>query len=103
MHKKYDCTKCLHEEICELWREYEGQCAASFRSDGKCDHYRDKSRYICLDDLKGPGPDPKGPEGEPGQEGSMFQDLMDIFDGYMALKRAKEAEQCEDASGHGND
>lgn len=51
----------------------------------------------------GPGPDPRGEEGEPGQEGSIFQDLMDIFDGYMALKRAKEAKQCGDASGRGND
>lgn len=66
MRKKYDCTKCLHEAICELWREYEGQCAASFRSDGKCDHYRDKSRYICVDDLNGPGPEPRGPEGTMG-------------------------------------
>lgn len=66
MRKKYDCTKCLHEAICELWREYEGSCAANFRSDGKCDHYRDKSRYICVDDLNGPGPDPRGPEGTMG-------------------------------------
>lgn len=87
MRKKYDCTKCLHEAICELWREYEGQCAASFRSDGKCDHYRDKSRYICVDDLKGPGPDPRGPEGNLG---------------YVD-RSEKEATQCGDASGRGND
>lgn len=53
--------------------------------------------------LNGPEPDPKGAEGEPGQEGSIFQDFMDIVDGYMALKRAKEANQCGDASGRGND
>lgn len=63
MRKKYDCTKCLHEEICELWREYEGSCAANSRNDGKCDYCKDKSRYICVDDLNGPGPDLRGPEG----------------------------------------
>lgn len=65
MRKKYDCTKCLHEAICELWREYEGQCAASFRVDGRCDYYKAKSRYILVDELKGPGPDPRGPECPP--------------------------------------
>lgn len=39
MRKKYDCTKCLHEEICEVWREYEGSCAANFRNDGRCDYF----------------------------------------------------------------
>lgn len=39
MRKKYDCTKCLHEEICKVWREYEGSCAANFRSDGICDYF----------------------------------------------------------------
>ncbi len=102
MGNYYDCKKCLHEKICDLWSKHECQDASSFQLDG-CDYYQDKSRYICVDDVNGPGPDPKGAEGEPGQEGSIFQDFMDIVDGYMALKRAKEARQCGDASGRGND
>lgn len=82
MRKKYDCTKCLHEEICELWRKYEGQCAASFRVDGRCDYYKAKSRYIPVDELKGPGPDPRGPEGEAGRENGIFEDLMDIINNH---------------------
>ena len=102
VNKIYDCNLCMHKEVCDLWSKHECQDASSFQLDG-CDYYQDKSRYICVDDVNGPGPDPKGQEGEPGQEGSIFQDLMDIFDGYMALKRAKEAKQCGDASGRGND
>ena len=102
MGNYYDCKKCLHEKICDLWSKHECQDASSFQLDG-CDYYQDKSRYICVDDVNGPGPDPKGAEGEPGQEGSIFQDFMDIVDGYMALRRAKEAKQCGDASGRGND
>ena len=101
MDNHYDCKKCLHEKVCDLWSKHECQDASSFQLDG-CDYYQDKSRYVCVDDVKGTGPDPKGAEGEPGQEGGIFQDLMDIFDGYMALKRAKEAAQCGDASGRGN-
>ena len=100
MGNYYDCKKCLHEKICDLWSKHECQDASSFQLDG-CDYYQDKSRYICVDDVN--GQDPKWAEGEPGQEGSIFQDFMDIVDGYMALKRAKEANQCEDASGRGND
>lgn len=102
MSKIYDCNLCMHKEVCDLWSKHECQDASSFQLDG-CDYYQDKSRYICVDDVKGPGPDPEGTQGEPEQEGSIFQDLMDIFDGYMALKRAKEANQCGDASGRGND
>ena len=102
MSKIYDCNLCMHKEVCDLWSKHECQNASSFQLDG-CDYYQDKSRYICVDDVNGPGPDPKGAEGEPGQEGSIFQDFMDIVDGYMALKRAKEANQCGDASGRGND
>ena len=102
MSKIYDCNLCMHKEVCDLWSKHECQNASSFQLDG-CDYYQDKSRYICVDDVNGPGPDPKGPEGEPGQEGSIFQDFMDIVDGYMALKREKEAKQCGDASGRGND
>ena len=102
MSKIYDCNLCMHKEVCDLWSKHECQDASSFQLDG-FDYYQDKSRYICVDDVNGPGPDPKGAEGEPGQEGSIFQDFMDIVDGYMALKRAKEANQCGDASGRGND
>ena len=100
--KIYDCNLCMHKEVCDLWSKHECQDASSFQLDG-CDYYQDKSRYICVDDVNGPGPDPKVAEGEPGQEGSIFQDFMDIVDGYMTLKRAKEANQCGDASGRGND
>ena len=102
MSKIYDCNLCMHKEVCYLWSKHECQDASSFQLDG-CDYYQDKSRYICIDDVNGPGPDQKGAEGEPGQEGSIFQDFMDIVDGYMALKRAKEANQCGDANGRGND
>lgn len=102
MGNYYDCKKCLHEKICDLWSKHECQDASSFQLDG-CDYYQDKSRYIYVDDAKGPGPDPKGAEGEPGREDGIFSDFMHIVDAYMALKRAKEATQCEDASGRGND
>lgn len=102
MRKIYDCNLCMHKEVCNLWSKHECQDASSFQLDG-CDYYQDKSRYICVDDIYGPGPDPCGEKGEAGREGSIFQDFMDIVDGYMALKRAKEANQCGDASGRGND
>ena len=39
-----------------------------------------KCLYICLDDVNGPGPDPKGAE----EEGGIFSDFMHIVDAYMA-------------------
>nr|DAO39299.1 MAG TPA: hypothetical protein [Bacteriophage sp.] len=55
MNNYYDCKKCLHEKICDLWSKHESQDASSFQLDG-CDYYQDKSRYICVDDVNGPGP-----------------------------------------------
>lgn len=83
---KYDCNLCMHKEVCDLWSEHECQDASSFQLDG-CDYYQDKSRYICVDDINGPGPDPRGPEGDLG--------YVDRF--------GKEATQCGDANGRGND
>lgn len=65
VNKIYDCNLCMHKEVCDLWSKHECQDASSFQLDG-CDYYQDKSRYICVDDINGPGPDPKGAEGEPG-------------------------------------
>lgn len=110
MRKKYDCAKCLHEEICEVWREYEGSCAANFRNDGKCDYYKDKSRYTCVDDINGPGPDPCGEEGTPGCMGQPGWDIVKCLREVIKqieLEKSirtntREAAQCEDASGRGN-
>lgn len=54
MGNYYDCKKCLHEKICDLWSKHECQDASSFQLDG-CDYYQDKSRYICVDDVTGAG------------------------------------------------
>ena len=138
MGNYYDCKKCLHEKICDLWSKHECQDASSFQLDG-CDYYQDKSRYICLDDVTGAGPGPRGPEGGSGKQEGTFEfklpKLPDKEDcimcpivlnavaddksplamwvamlarsvariwGYV-WKWEKGAEQCEDASGRGND
>ena len=109
MRKKYDCTKCLHEDVCNLWHEHERQCTSSYQFDG-CDYYKDKSRYICVDDLNGPGPDPRGEEGTPGCMGQPGWDIVKCL--HEVIKQIKleksirtntrEAAQCGDASGRGN-
>lgn len=93
---EYDCKKCLHEDVCNLWHEHERQDASSYQLDG-CDYYKDKSRYICVDDINGPGPCPCGPEGESGRQDGFFSDLFAIINNW-----SKEAAQCGDASGRGN-
>lgn len=132
MNKIYDCNLCMHKEVCDLWSKHECQNASSFQLDG-CNYYKDKSRYICVDDIKGPGPDPKGLEGTKGsattksptcqppdwtkfQMKRMILEEMEYMrrDLYMQeeqlnvlrvklYKHLKEANQCEDASGRGND
>ena len=110
MGNYYDCKKCLHEKICDLWSKHECQDASSFQLDG-CDYYQDKSRYICVDDINGPGPDPRGEEGTPGCMGKSDWDITKCLHEVIKqieLERVirdnpKEAAQCEDASGRGND
>lgn len=35
---KFDCKKCLHEKVCELWSQQESQNASCFCLDG-CDYF----------------------------------------------------------------
>ena len=97
MNKIYDCNLCMHKEVCDLWSKHECQDASSFQLDG-CDYYQDKSRYICVDDINGPGPDSCGEEGEAGREDGFFSDLFATINNW-----GKEAAQCGDASERGND
>lgn len=94
--KIYDCNLCMHKEVCDLWSKHECQDASSFQLDG-CNYYKDKSRYICVDDINGPGPDPCGEKGAAGREDGFFSDLFATINNW-----GKEAAQCEDASGRGN-
>lgn len=108
--QEYDCKKCLHEDVCNLWHEKERQDASSFQFDG-CDYYKDKSHYICVDDINGPGPDPRGEEGTPGCMGKSDWDITKCLREVIKqieLERIirdnpKEATQCGDANGRGND
>ena len=38
MSRAIDCKKCLHEKVCALWTEHEGQDASCFCLDG-CDYF----------------------------------------------------------------
>lgn len=104
MDKIYNCNLCMHKEVCDLWSKHECQDASSFQLDG-CDYYRDKNRYICVDDINGPGPDPRGEKGNPGyialnDRVSYLRDYINAIWTYICTK---EEAQCGDASGHGND
>lgn len=108
--KIYDCNLCMHKEVCDLWSKHECQDASSFQLDG-CNYYKDKSRYICVDDINGPGPDPCGEEGTPGCMGKSGWDIIECLREVIKqikLERViranlKEANQCGDASERGND
>ena len=110
VNKIYDCNLCMHKEVCDLWSKHECQDASSFQLDG-CDYYQDKSRYICVDDINGPGPDPRGEEGTPGCMGKSDWDITKCLHEVIKqieLERVirdnpKEAAQCGDANGRGND
>ena len=78
-----------------------------------------KRRYICISDVKGPGPDSPGPEGTDWTKFQMKRMILEEIeymrrDLYMQeeqlkvlrvklYKHLKEAKQCGDASGRGND
>lgn len=91
-----DCIKCLHEDVCNFWYGQDRICVGNLRHDG-CNYYKDKSRYICVDDINGPGPDPCGEKGAAGREDGFFSDLFATINNW-----GKEAAQCEDANGRGN-
>ena len=44
------CKDCLHNHVCDLWREQEGQDAKSWSDsdDWDCDYFADKSRFVEL-------------------------------------------------------
>lgn len=102
--QEYDCKKCLHEDVCNLWHEKERQAASSFKFDG-CGYYKDKSHYICVDDINGPGPDPCGEKGNPGYIAlnDRVNYLRDYINAIWTYICTKEEAQCGDASGRGND
>lgn len=98
-----DCTKCLHEDVCNFWYGQDRICVGNLQHDG-CSYYRDKSRYICVDDINGPGPDPRGEEGDPGYMSlnARVDGLRDYINAIWTYICTKEAAQCGDASGRGN-
>ena len=44
------CKDCIHNSVCSLWRAEEGQDAKFYAEteDGKCDFFKDKSRFVEL-------------------------------------------------------
>lgn len=98
-----------------------------------CRHFDSKRRYICISDVKGPSPDSPGPEGTEGPAPTrsptcqppdwlkfqmkrmileemeyMRRDLYRQEEQLKVLrvklyKHLKEANQCGDANGRGND
>lgn len=42
-----NCKECLHNPICQMWRDQEGQDASSFQLSG-CIHFEDRSRFVKL-------------------------------------------------------
>lgn len=44
-NRAFDCEKCLHKKVCELWTRQEGQDASCFCLDG-CDYFSPTDRAI---------------------------------------------------------
>lgn len=42
-----NCKECLHNPICQMWRDQECQDASSFQLSG-CVHFKDQSRFVEL-------------------------------------------------------
>ena len=40
-----NCNECLHNPICQMWRDQEGQDASSFQLSG-CVHFKDRHRFV---------------------------------------------------------
>ena len=40
-----NCKECLHNPVCQMWRDQEGQDASSFQLSG-CIHFKDRSRFV---------------------------------------------------------
>lgn len=42
-----NCKECLHNAVCQMWRDQECQDASSFQLSG-CNHFKDHSRFVEL-------------------------------------------------------
>ncbi len=42
-----NCKECLHNSVCQMWRDQENQDASSFQLSG-CSHFEDRSRFVKL-------------------------------------------------------
>lgn len=42
-----NCKECLHNPVCQMWRDQEGQDASSFQLSG-CIHFEDRSRFVKM-------------------------------------------------------
>ena len=42
-----NCNECLHNPICQMWRDQEDQDASSYQLSG-CRHFKDRSRFVEL-------------------------------------------------------
>ena len=128
VNKIYDCNLCMHKEVCDLWAQKIANSDPKTKPDDGddfvscssvsygCRHFDSKRRYICISDVKGPGPDSPGPDWLKFQMKKMMLEEMEYMrrDLYMQeeqlkvlrvklYKHLKEANQCGDASGRGND